>query len=516
MTKQAANSNPSHDAESAPDPAQRVVLSLISHTNAGKTTLARTLLKRDIGEVSDEPHVTDVNEAYTMLRTENGQELLLWDTPGFGDPVRLLKRLRKSGNPVGWFLEQVWDRFRERPLWCSQQAIRNVRDDAEVVLYLINATELPEEAGYVKIEMQILSYLRKPVILILNQTGAAGLAGEEAARWRESLEDFDFIRDTLSLDAFTRCWVQEDRLLKSVESVLQYLEPAEPGKSTDQPGVHTPEMVEQKKKVMRELRRDWLRENLGVYRDSMAALGQELARAAYDMEPYGKDMSSFDSLLRPNARKEAKEKAMGIMGERLQESAEETLNTLLKLYGLKGQAARELLERLATDFENREPVDPGISAVLGGATGGAASGLAADFLAGGLTFGGGAVAGAILGALGAGSLAKGFNIVRGGDYAKVQWSVDFLGGLFPAAILRYLAVAHFGRGRGEWQGSSSNPETWNEVVETAVVKRQEQLKKLLSKRDHTTQERLSRHLEELFDETVRETLSTLHGTFPEE
>jgi hypothetical protein len=171
---------------------------------------------------------------------------------------------------------------------------------------------------------------------------------------------------------------------------------------------------------------------------------------------------------------------------------------------------------LATDFENREPVDPGISAVLGGATGGAASGLAADFLAGGLTFGGGAVAGAILGALGAGTLAKGFNTIRGGEHAKVQWSVDFLTGLFPAAILRYLAVAHFGRGRGEWQGSSSNPETWNEVVEAAVAKRQEELKKLLGKRDHTNQERLARHLEELFDETVRETLSTLHGTFPEE
>ena len=35
-----------------------VDLSLISHTNAGKTTLARTLLGRDVGEVRDAPHVT--------------------------------------------------------------------------------------------------------------------------------------------------------------------------------------------------------------------------------------------------------------------------------------------------------------------------------------------------------------------------------------------------------------------------------------------------------------------------
>jgi len=35
-----------------------VTLSLISHTNVGKTTLARTLLRRDVGQVLDQPHVT--------------------------------------------------------------------------------------------------------------------------------------------------------------------------------------------------------------------------------------------------------------------------------------------------------------------------------------------------------------------------------------------------------------------------------------------------------------------------
>ena len=31
---------------------------LISHTNAGKTTLVRTLLQQDVGEVRDAAHVT--------------------------------------------------------------------------------------------------------------------------------------------------------------------------------------------------------------------------------------------------------------------------------------------------------------------------------------------------------------------------------------------------------------------------------------------------------------------------
>ena len=99
-----------------------VNLALLSHTNAGKTTLARTLLRQDIGAVLDRAHVTERAEAHVLLQTPEGDRLVLWDTPGFGDSVRLLRRLEQSGNPLGWFLGQVWDRFADRPFWCSQQA----------------------------------------------------------------------------------------------------------------------------------------------------------------------------------------------------------------------------------------------------------------------------------------------------------------------------------------------------------------------------------------------------------
>ena len=39
-----------------------ITLSLVSHTNAGKTTLARTLLSADIGDVRDQAHVTEFAE----------------------------------------------------------------------------------------------------------------------------------------------------------------------------------------------------------------------------------------------------------------------------------------------------------------------------------------------------------------------------------------------------------------------------------------------------------------------
>jgi predicted GTPase len=111
-----------------------VTLSLISHTNVGKTTLARTLLRRDVGESRDAPHVTLFNEEHNLL-TVDGHILRLWDTPGFGDTSRLLKRLLKESSPLTWLVSQTWDRIMDKPLWCSQQAIKNVRDEADVVLY---------------------------------------------------------------------------------------------------------------------------------------------------------------------------------------------------------------------------------------------------------------------------------------------------------------------------------------------------------------------------------------------
>jgi GTPase Era involved in 16S rRNA processing len=149
-----------------------VSLSLVSHTNAGKTTLARTLLGRDVGEVRDAPHVTEFADAHVLVESDDGERLLLWDTPGFGDSVRLVARLRQSERPIGRFLSEVWDRWRDRPFWASQQAIRNTRDEADVLLYLVNASETIEAAGYVQPEMELLGWIGKPVVVLLNQLGA--------------------------------------------------------------------------------------------------------------------------------------------------------------------------------------------------------------------------------------------------------------------------------------------------------------------------------------------------------
>lgn len=449
--------------------AARIQLSLISHTNVGKTTLARTLLGRTLGEVRDAPHVTAVAEAQTMIETPEGDALALWDTPGFGDSARLAKRLRQSGNPIGWFVSQVWDRWRDRPFWSSQEAVRNVRDQADVVLYLVNAAENPGDAGYVAPEMQILEWVGKPAIVLLNQVGAPRPRADEAAeeaRWRARLGGYRIVRAVLTLDAFARCWVQEFTLLAAVAEAL--------------PGAKRP--------AFDRLRAAWRARRMASFDAAMGQLAAQLARAACDREPVA-DRGVRATLrevgvalgLGREGEPTAKELAMQRLAERVDADVRATTDHLIEIHELEGHAAAEVLARLAEDFAVQTRASEGKAAVLGGLVTGALTGLKADLATGGLTFGAGLLVGGVLGALGAAGIARGYNLVSGARETAVRWSDEFLEGFFASALLRYLAVAHYGRGRGEWS-QSEHPAFWKDAVGETVIRHHDALQTIWAER----------------------------------
>ena len=65
-------------------------------------------------------------------------------------------------------------------------------------------------------------------------------------------------------------------------------------------------------------------------------------------------------------------------------------------------------------------------------------------------------------------LARAVNLVRGTDRSWLAWNAEALDTLLQAALLRYLAVAHFGRGRGDWERAET-PAHWKPVVEAALA-----------------------------------------------
>ena len=454
-----------------PDAANIISLSLVSHTNVGKTTLARTLLSQSVGEVRDEPHVTDTNDRFELAQTPQGDQLVLWDTPGFGDSARLARRLLQSDRPIGWFVSQVWDRFADRALWSSQQAVHNVREEADVVLYLVNAAENPEDAGYVEPEMKILAWIGKPIIVLLNQMGPpAGHQAEEAEidRWRSYLTRFGNVHQVLALDAFARCWVQEGALLQAVEPLL----------------------LQAKKPAFGRLNRLWQNQRRQTFDRSMHILATRLAATALDRERIPN--SSLKDQLREvgkvlgvsrSPQDDAKQQAMAKLADRLNTAIRQSTDELIEANGLVGHATDEVLSRMAEHYDVTENLNEGHAAVVGGLVTGALAGLKADLLTGGLTLGGGMIAGGVLGALGGAGLARGYNMVRGIDAITVTWTDAVMNRLIQSALLTYLAVAHYGRGRGEW-AQSEHPAHWEKTVTDVLTQQHDQFTQFWRKRQN--------------------------------
>ncbi|GMW07430.1 MAG: hypothetical protein AMXMBFR8_22260 [Nevskiales bacterium] len=432
-------------------PTSVVNLSLISHTNAGKTTLARTLLRRDVGEVRDAPHVTTAATEYELIATPEGDLLQLWDTPGFSGTERLAGRLQQSANPIGWLLAQLWDRFTDRDFFLSQRAVRNVRDHTDVVLYVVDASDDPVAVAYLDSEMSILRWIGKPVLVLLNQLGPAGNAEAEQARlrqWRERLAQSAGASDVLEFDAFARCWVQEHTLLGKIAALL--------------PPATQP--------AFGRLAVRWRERNAAVFDHSMQVLAHQLAATATDAVAIGSRGlgERARALLGEEDRgNPAEERAAGELAARLDDEVCKATDELIRLHGLAGQAAAEVLARMGQELTITKAADVAGASMLGGALTGALGGLAADLAAGGLTFGAGAVIGAVIGAVGARTAAQAYNLARGVEKSSVRWSADFLTGRVVAAVMRYLAVAHFGRGRGAF-AEDEFPWHWRTAVEAAV------------------------------------------------
>jgi hypothetical protein len=221
---------------------------------------------------------------------------------------------------------------------------------------------------------------------------------------------------------------------------------------------------------MRGLRRAWNQRNLAEFRACCGWIADYLARAAADREALrGSDWThgALD-LLRGHWKpgSAAGRAAMRALGDRLDRSTRELTDRMIAAHGLSGSSASSIEQRIR-DYEVRGAVwslDERGGALLGGAVSGALGGLAADALSGGLSLGGGMIAGGILGALGGAALGRGFRLIRGRAEPAVSWSPVFLDRLLRQTLLRYLAVAHFGRGQGAFR-ELERPAHWAGLVD---------------------------------------------------
>ena len=441
---------------------------VVAHTNVGKTTLIRTLLGQDVGEIVDWPDVTKALNSYDLVVDQNFGALRLWDTPGFGDSFRLAKRLRRKHRWIAWVVREIWDRFFNKKLWKGQRLALDLRARASVILYPVNLQERPVDAVYVAPELEVLAWVGKPVLAILNQGGGQYSQQPESQRaeeWTGHLSNFQVIRHVSTLDAYTRCWLQELNLFKEIGQVL-------PDKERD---------------LYLELVTTLGQAYAKRFDDSVTAITDYLFHLANDKVeldarwfegmkdiwdvlrktiPWGrsKDMTPF-------------ELAMQGLAQRYAESTKKVTEELIHINRLNVEAATKILANAEMKPETDRPWDGGSSTIFGGVISGVLTGLGADLITGGLSLGTGALVGGALGAMSAAALAKGYNVYTKKNKKVVGWSADALTEAFGKSVMLYLSVAHFGRGQGPWR-RKDEPKNWSSTLEEVLMRDRERLRDL--------------------------------------
>ncbi|QEA12661.1 GTPase/DUF3482 domain-containing protein [Comamonas flocculans] len=163
-----------------------LVLAVVGHTNAGKTSLLRTLTRRvDFGEVSDRPGTTRHSEAIALRA--DGQVLARFiDTPGLEDSVALLEFLQRQPGQTRLARVRAFLAGPEAQACFEQEAkvLRALVDGADCALLVIDARE-PVLPKY-RAEIEILSWCGRPVMPLLNFLREAG---GHAQHWHAALQE---------------------------------------------------------------------------------------------------------------------------------------------------------------------------------------------------------------------------------------------------------------------------------------------------------------------------------------
>lgn len=144
-------------------------LAIVGHTNTGKTSLLRTLLRdSNFGMVQNSAATTRHVEKITIYDKDT---LLvdLFDTPGLEDASSLLDWLEDNTNPRADGVERLQTMLADEQ--CQEQFNQEIKVikqllNSDVAMYVIDARE--PVLGKYKDELQILSWCAKPIMPIFN------------------------------------------------------------------------------------------------------------------------------------------------------------------------------------------------------------------------------------------------------------------------------------------------------------------------------------------------------------
>ncbi|TXI17343.1 MAG: DUF3482 domain-containing protein [Nitrosomonas sp.] len=203
-----------------PDMHTLLNVAVVGHTNTGKTSLIRTMLRStEFGVIEDAAGTTRHVEQAT-ISADSEPILNVYDTPGLEDSRALFAHIKKLQAQSRLMLPaQVLEQFAMHiaindPLEQEAKVIRQVLR-SDILLYVIDVRE-PFLEKY-RLELDILTQAAKPIIPVFNF-----IAGHhtELAKWRQNLANYH-MHATLEFDTVAYSFEAEKRLYQKMQTLME-------------------------------------------------------------------------------------------------------------------------------------------------------------------------------------------------------------------------------------------------------------------------------------------------------
>lgn len=350
---------------------QNISIAVVGHTNTGKTTLIRTLMKTSIGEVGDSANVTKKGQSYFF----EGLQATFIDTPGFQYASSLMMYLDSLNENPDSKMSQSWQ---EKAVY-DLDAIASI-ESADVVLYVASLTIVPDDSY--KEEISLILKKCSKVVAVINQYKKE-LAASDKISVEKRVTQWKNLFQERSIDAiiFDAHWDSPVKVKGIYDSILNILD------------------SEQKLRFTEGLKRFKERE-LEIRKEACNLL------SVFMIEPYqGKPILTLPKAECNNEYK--REIARGKIADKIDRSFATFLHNINYLYKVAADNPTTSKEQLRLDFKtdhnlmNRVSIGSGSAAVTAGfgsflmaIVGGGVVGV----LTGGVGIVGGAIAGAQIGA----------------------------------------------------------------------------------------------------------------------
>ena len=354
-------------------PTRPIDIAVVGHTNAGKTSLLRTLTRRvHFGEVSDRPGTTRHVER-VELRADGRTLVRFFDTPGLEDAVSL-RGLLDAFEPAATPPERI------RRFLASPEAHGDFEQEAKVLRMLLDADAAflvidvrEEPLPKFRDEIELIGSCGRPVLPVLNFLASDAARTDE---WQTLLGAYG-LHAVVRFDAAAPFVGAEQALYQDLVTLLR-----DRRAQLDAVIAHLAAEAEQR----------------------ATAAATRIAELLVDVAAMRRTIEADD-----HADPQRRQLAVSALQQAVFEQAQRCADALIALYGFRegdaGEARLPVLEgRWSMDFFSPEAMkDAGIRLGAGTAVG-AVIGAAADLAVGGLSLGAGAALGGAVG----GALSQGW------------------------------------------------------------------------------------------------------------